>query len=147
MDEWSESIAPKREPPRPASRLHPMGAGIVGLFVGICSLTFPTYAGLNELATGVFYGLGFWWLLVGVLVLLSARSTPRPPRQLSRAGTLGSTVFFLLVGLGLLTLPKYASVSPLIAGVLYGTGFFMLVLGMLALMSGIFRSRDELVHV
>ena len=144
MNEWSSTTIPKPELPPHRPRSSTIGVVVGFILCGIGFLAFPKYAPMLDLATGVFYGIGFIALLFGILTLcigVFRRTDSRPPRQSSRSGTIGAAVFVMLFGIIFLAFPKYAPMSDLGTGVFYGIGLIVLLLGILTLCVGVFRIR------
>jgi peptidoglycan/LPS O-acetylase OafA/YrhL len=134
----------KPGPPQQSSRSSTIGSTVSYILFSLCFLAFPEYVPMLALATGVFYGMGFTLLLFGVVVQgigIVRGQNPQPPRQNSRSSVIGSGLFGILVGIGLLVFPKYGLTADLGSGIFYGMGLIMLLTGILTLCTGLVRTR------
>lgn len=68
MNEQFHVVEPNLEKTQQEAESGDLGVGIGLLLYGIAMLVFPKYADVSEVATDIFYGLGFLALLIGFLV-------------------------------------------------------------------------------
>lgn len=138
MDELPETIGsmpsvPQQEPRPPAPQPRPKSANqsvAIGFFLcAVCLFVFPTYAHMDDLGTGTFYGMGSMILLLAILSLFgTVTKRPgknRPPKAFAaRAGAEKSSrlrrinsilfgVVILLLGVFLMTSANVANMEDL----------------------------------
>ncbi|HEY0756516.1 MAG TPA: hypothetical protein VGD98_21365 [Ktedonobacteraceae bacterium] len=109
-------------------------AGQSGMIISLflcsgCLLIFPTYARLDDLGTGIFYGMGLILLLMGIAVLVSrlamrarassvqtaeGRLRMRPARQRSGLNGVLAGVCLLLLGIYFLAFPEVSGLGNLL---------------------------------
>jgi hypothetical protein len=151
---------PSQPKPKPVN----LGA-LIGFFLcAVCLLAFPKYANLDNLGTGIFYGMGLmvlfmWiiWLSSEVARQVSARQVRRnkpskateagpgsgTPRRKRRLYSIVVSILCILVGLCLLAFPGETNMGDLSTQI-YGVGLIVLLVGIIGLSTALSRrSRDR----
>lgn len=163
MSELPDTIGSMPSEPQPKPKPINLGA-LIGFFLfAVCLLAFPKYANLDNLGTGIFYGMGLivlfmWiiWLGSEVARQVSARQVGRnKPSKATEAGPGSETsrrkrrlysivvsILCILVGLCLLAFPGVTNMGDLSTQI-YGLGLFALLIGILGLSTALSRRSHD----
>jgi hypothetical protein len=145
---------PAQQKPRPGN----LGVGIGFFLCAVCLLVFPTYANMDNLSTGIFYGMGFFVLLIAILGLINEvsrrvrKSKPLKaieagpgsgvPQRKRRSNGIGVGLFFFLFGAALLAFPGETDTGDLSLKI-YGAGLILMLIGIIGIGIGLSRRSRE----
>lgn len=151
MSEWPEEAIgtmpsvpqPKPLPQKPSANNN-LGIGIGLLLCGLCLAAFPQYAPMNNMGTGIFYGMSLVFLLIALIIMGSGRNKRKLSEDKSRSinhrkmrRIYINRFFVLLVILGL-----YVVAFPTTVALFYALGF-MVLLSVIFVIYGIISRRAQ----